>query len=450
MEDVVVISNTFIVRSDQYDDVSVSNRVKIHLTPWDFLFFRSDYPQRGLIFPQPDPGSDIISQLKSSLSSTLTIFYPFAGRLVKIHNEDDDTASFYIDCDNSGVIFVHASAKSISVSDVLAPSDGNVPEFLSGFFPSNGVKCCDGISEPLMAFQVTELKDGLFIGFGYNHLVADGSSFWSFFNTWSQICSKGFHRKNHPPLLLRRWFLDGVDYPIRIPISETVSPIKIVSLSLPDLQEKIFRFTSQNISDLKSKANEGVNSDDRKISSLQAISAHMWRSIIRNSDLNPEEEIHCKLLMDMRRRLNPPLEKECFGNVVGFVTATTTVKEIVSNGLGWAALQINKSVGSETNGELRAFAENWVKKRKIEKHEVVSSNTIVVGSSPWFDVYGNDFGWGKPIAVRGGPGNTRNAKLIVYPAAIQQGNIDIQTSLSSHVFDKLLSDSEFLKHVSAV
>ncbi|ESQ31199.1 hypothetical protein EUTSA_v10004238mg [Eutrema salsugineum] len=438
MADVVVISES-IIRPDE-----VSDRVKIHLTPWDLFFLGSEYPQRGLLFPQPDPETQIISQLKSSLAAALKIFYPFAGRLTKIKNEDE-TVSFCIDCDGSGVKFVHASAKTVSVSDVLEPAGGNVPDFLDRFFPANGVKSCEGISESLIAFQVTKLKDGVFIGFGYNHMVADGSSFWNFFNTWSQICSTG---KNFSPLLLRGWFLDGIEYPIRIPISETVSsPIRVVPSSL--LQEKVFRFTSRNISELKSKANGEVSPDDRKISSLQAISAHMWRSIIKNSDLNPEEVIHCKLLMDMRRRLNPPLEKECFGNVVGFATATTTAGEMLSNGLGWAALQINKTVGSQTNEEFRVFAENWVKKPIIPNHVAVSSNSIIVASSPWFNVFGNDFGWGKPIAVRAGPGNTSDGKLIVYPG-IDQGNIEIQTCLSSHVLEKLSTDAEFLKHVCVV
>ncbi|CAA7056874.1 unnamed protein product [Microthlaspi erraticum] len=445
MAEFLVISES-IVRPESYDEGS--GRVKIHLTPWDLFFLRSEYPQRGLLFPQPDPETDFIARLESSLSLALKVFYPFAGRLLKTDNDEDSTASFCVDCDGSGVKFVHASAKAVSVSDVLEPEGGNVPGFIRSFFPANGVRSSEGISESLIAFQVTELKDGVFIGFGYNHMIADGSSFWSFFNTWSDICSTGFDRKNFPPLLLRGWFLDGIDYPIRVPISETVSPVRIVNSSSPDLQEKVFRFTSRNISELKSKANGEVSSDDRKISSLQAISAHMWRSIIRNSDLKPEQGIHCKLLMDMRRRLNPPLEKECFGNVVGFATATTTAGEMLNNGLGWAGLQINKAVGSQTNEEFREFAEDWVKKPKIP-HNVAVSNSIVVASSPWFNVYGNDFGWGKPIAVRAGPGNTSDGKLIVYPG-VEEGNIEIQTCLSPRVLEKLSNDAEFLKHACVV
>ncbi|CAN6802792.1 unnamed protein product [Brassica oleracea var. botrytis] len=441
MADIVMISET-IVRPESYDEDG-SNRVKIHLTPWDLFFLRTEYAQRALIFPQPDPETHVISQLKSSLSVALKIFYPLAGRLVKIHNEDDETGSFFIDCDGSGVKFVHATAPAVSVSDVLEPDNDHWTEF----FPANGVKSWQGVSESLLAIQITELKDGVFIGYGVNHMVVDGTSFWSFFKTWTEICSA---RKMFPPLSLRGWFLDGIiDYPIRVPFSETVSPL--VSSSLPpNLQKNIFHFTSRNISELKAKTNDevGGSDEDLKISSFQVVLAHMWRSIIKNSGLSPEELIQCKLAMDLRRRLNPPLEKECFGNMVGLATTTTTAGEMLNNGLGWAALQLNKTVRSQTNEEFKRFAENWVKNPKIPNGLMVN-NSLVVASSPRFNVFGNDFGWGKPIAVRAGPGIAGHGKILVYPGT-DEGSMEIHTSLWSHVLEKLLADEEFLQHVVCV
>lgn len=34
---------------------------------------------------------------------------------------------------------------------------------------------------------------------------------------------------------------------------------------------------------------------------------------------------------------------------------------------------------------------------------LVVNNSVLVASSPRFNMFGNDFGWGKPIAVRDGP-----------------------------------------------
>jgi hypothetical protein len=40
---------------------------------------------------------------------------------------------------------------------------------------------------------------------------------------------------------------------------------------------------------------------------------------------------------------------------------------------------------------------------------------IVVAASPRFDVYGNDFGRGTPVAVRSGAGNKMDGVVTVYP-----------------------------------
>ncbi|XP_010544154.1 PREDICTED: uncharacterized acetyltransferase At3g50280-like [Tarenaya hassleriana] len=446
MGDFVVISSS-VVRPKNRNQ---TKREKIHLTPWDLSLLNADYAQRGLLFLKPNdsvPESDIVSSLRSSLSLALSAFFPFSGRLLRSENHDDNTVSFLIDCDFSGAKFVHAAAKTVSVSDLI-PSTGFVPSF---FFPANGTKNCDGVSERLLAVQVTELKDGVFLGFGYNHLVADGTSFWQFFKTWSEICSKGSDSDlaiNPPVLRLKGWFPDGIDYPIRIPLSETQVPTceeGSVS-SLETIQEKIFRFTKTNISNLKAKANEEIGSEYPKISSLQAIVGHIWHSIIKHGDLNNEEHTHCRVAVDMRSRLNPPLEPECFGNVVLIGVATSTVGDLLVNGFGWAALQVNKMVGSQTGENLRAFAESWVKNVKIPKLVVGSKssrNSLLVASSPRFDVYGYDFGWGKPVAIRSGPGNISSGKLVMYRGT-EEGSIDVHAWLSSDLLTNLLNDVDFM------
>ncbi|KNA06369.1 hypothetical protein SOVF_181650, partial [Spinacia oleracea] len=45
----------------------------------------------------------------------------------------------------------------------------------------------DGHTRPLLSIQVTELLDGVFIGFTMNHSIADGISLWHFISTLSEI-----------------------------------------------------------------------------------------------------------------------------------------------------------------------------------------------------------------------------------------------------------------------
>ncbi|KAJ0230456.1 Uncharacterized protein HA466_0308090 [Hirschfeldia incana] len=401
---------------------------------------------------QPNPDFHLISRLKASLSLALEIYFPFAGRLAKVENLED-TVAFFIDCNDTGARFHHAEAKTVSVSNLLQP-DGSVPDFMKQLFPADDFKNCDGVTEPLLVIQVTEMKDGVFVGYCYNHLVADGVSMWGFINTWSKICSSG-SSSVHKPLVLKRWFLEGIGYPIHIPVSEAERPpppSRELSSMVPVTKDRVFHFTKKNISDLKAKANNEVASCDITISSLQAVTAHMWRSIIRHSGLSGEGETHFKVVVDVRRRINPPLEKDCFGNMIYIQSPTVTVEELLDRGLGWAALQISKLVSSQTNEKCHKFAEGWVKNVKNLKTGVGSrmvGDSVLVGSSPRFKVYNNDFGWGKPIAVRAGPGNNINGKLVLFPGT-DVGSIDVQTTLWSGVLGNLLADVEFLEHVTTM
>ncbi|XP_019085730.1 PREDICTED: uncharacterized acetyltransferase At3g50280 [Camelina sativa] len=422
---------------------------KIHLTPFDLNLLYVNYTQRGILFPKPDPETHFISRLKTSLSSALDIYFPFAGRLSKVENHEDDTVSFHIDCNGCGASFIHAVAESVTVSDLLPP-DGSVPDFFKLLYPMNGVKSIDGVSEPLLALQVTEMIDGVFIGFGYNHMVADGASIWNFFSTWSKICSNNGQRENlDQPLALKGWFLDAMDYPIHIPVSETETPPLPSREVSPTFTERVFHFTKRNISHLKAKVNCEIGSSDHIVSSLQAVSAHMWRSIIRHSGVNREEKTRCVVAVDLRQRLNPPLVKECFGHVIYNALATTTVGELQDHGLGWAFLQINNMLRSLTNEDYTTYADDWVREMKIQKLGLGSKMTrdsVIVSSSPRFEVYDCDFGWGKPIAVRAGPSNMFSGKLVLF-RGIEEGSIDIHAFLLSDILVKLLADVEFLANL---
>ncbi|GLT67439.1 hypothetical protein SLA2020_397500 [Shorea laevis] len=190
---------------------------RIELTPWDLQLLLADHIQKGLLFLKPTPSQEnklkpsLIDHLKTSLSRTLDIFYPLAGRLVMVEN-DDKTASFFVDCKNlNGAQFVHAVADGITVADILEPV--YVPDIVNSFFSMNRVLNCEGVSKPLVAVQVTELVDGIFIGCTLNHTVADGTSFWRFFNTWSGI-SRGSESDPKSlglgPPVIGSGFLDGI------------------------------------------------------------------------------------------------------------------------------------------------------------------------------------------------------------------------------------------------
>ncbi|CAH8335595.1 unnamed protein product [Eruca vesicaria subsp. sativa] len=437
-EDLVVISRSIVIPKNAKKSSSLKK--KIHLFPWDLSRLRFGYLQRGLLFPKPDLKINLLlSKLQTSLSVTLDRFYPLAGRLVKVANNEDDTVSFYINPDGSGVEFIHAVSRKTKVSDILRLSFSSVPSSFSSFFPATGIKNCNGVSRSLLMVQVTEMKDGIFIGFGYNSTVADGESIWKFFNAWSEICSKGLGSEAlQSRLQLKGWFFDEIDYPIRITDPEGKTASNGASTSL--LQELMFHVTKENSLKLEAKVN------DERVSSFEAVLGHIWCLLAKHSGMSREEETHCRLPINMRGRLNPPLEEECFGNVSQTGIAKVTVGELLDNGLSWAAGKINEMERSQTFENAKAVAEKWVRDVRIPVS--VGSKDLVVTSSHRFDVYGNDFGWGKPIAARAGPPYV-NGRLVVFQG-VEEGSLDFQICLLPQVVEKLSEDVDFKEFVSIV
>ena len=76
-----------------------------------------------------------------------------------------------------------------------------------------------------------------------------------------------------------------------------------------------------------------------------------------------------------------------------------------------------------------------------------SNNVIGTSGSPRFDIYGNDFGWGKPVAVRSGTANKASEKLTVFAGA-EEGSIDIEFFSGFEILEALRKDPDFMEFAS--
>ncbi|KAH7658060.1 Transferase protein [Dioscorea alata] len=424
---------------------------KCHLTPWDLAMLSPQYIQKGHLFTNLPPTfsiDDIISNLKTSLSSTLHHFYPLAGRLATQHEVDNDgniTGTFvFIDCNNEGAEFVHADAQSISVEDVLAPFS-DVPAFVQSFFPYDGATNHDGHCIPLVAVQLTVLADGVFLGCSFNHAVGDGTSFWHFFTTWAEICrSKNVNVFPSRPPIHDRCFLEGAKPPLKLPFTHESQFIE--RHYPPPLREKMFHFSSEAIAKLKAKANKECGTD--KISSFQSLSALMWRCITRARRFPAEQVTSCRVAIQNRARLQPSQSPNYFGNSIYSLRITATAGELLENDFGWAAWVIHEGVVSHTNDAIRGMVKRWVEAPVVYKLSMFDNFSVVMGSSPRFDMYGCDFGWGKAVALRSGSANKSDGKVSSYPGWEGGGSVDLEVCLPAKSMATLEADPEFLAAVS--
>ncbi|KAE8735875.1 HXXXD-type acyl-transferase family protein [Hibiscus syriacus] len=411
---------------------------RIELTPWDLKHLLVSYIQEGVLFHKPKPKADepqnaIIHHLKTSLSRTLHFFPPLAGRLATLKH-DDQTTSFFIDCNNAGALFVHAIAEQLQVSDLLEPV--YVPEIIDAFFQFDGVKNIEGTSKPLLAVQVTELADGISIGCSINHSVVDGCSFWHFFNSWSEI-SRGFDYLSKLPLF-NRPVIDDIDYPIRIPLKQ--EQIQEHSFQPDNLKLRVFYFTKQRIVRIKGKVNAEMKTN--KISSLQALLSLFWQSIVRNRQSDPKQETMIFLVIGVRQKLQQVAE-EYFGNAIQGAMVSLKVGELVGKGFGNAAWEINQIVGNQSEENLRKCFKSWVNRPLLFQGGAMMNNALLIANSPRFDIYGNDFGWGRPIAVNLGA-EFKIDGLLTVSTGVEQGDIEIRVCLSVETFQAMENDEHFI------
>ncbi|RZC94022.1 hypothetical protein C5167_016714 [Papaver somniferum] len=441
---------------------------KIHLSPWDLKSLVRPYMQRGLLFANPkqrkQDAEKIITQLKTSLSCALDHFYPLAGRIATTAH-DDNTVSFFIDCKPAGAEFVHASA-DVTIAEIMDST--HVPRIVQhSFFTLNDVVNYDGRSKPLLSIQVTELIDGFFVGCSINHTVCDGKSFWLFFNSWCEISRRGSSAGDQHisclPIFDRSCLMNNMekDLPIRFPLS-TVESWQGYKYIPPPLDERVFIFTEENIAKLKAKANSNItafalnqtakeDADHKKviISSLQAVLAHVWVAVTRARCLDPNEVTVYYLAIGATGRLNPPLPKLFFGNSSMGEAATAKVSELLEvGGFELGASLLNAVVRSFDDAKIRSFGKSWMKKPEVNKMDYyLSNNSLQTGGSPRFNMFGNDFGCGEPIAVRSGSANKCDGKITSTPGPVS-GSIGIEACLSAKTLKALENDTEFMRYIT--
>ncbi|XP_006342478.1 uncharacterized acetyltransferase At3g50280-like [Solanum tuberosum] len=454
MEEIQIIS-TCLVRASSNSNNGGNKHISqnIEMTPWDLQFLLVETIQKGLLFKKPTPQQQnnlvkslnslsLVDHLKASLARTLDFFPPLVGRYSTTKNPNDNTiTSFSITCNNSGAEFTHAIAPELTVKEILESC--YVPTIVHSLFPLNKVRNMQCVTKPLLGVQVTELVDGYFIGCTMSHSLGDGTCFWHFFNSWSEI-TRGFELISQFPAL-ERWFPQNINPPIYFPL-ELVDEKLYECIDMPILKERIFHLSKENVCKLKAKANSEM--DTKSISSLQAFLAHLWRSVTRCNCVNANEEVTLNIIVGTRTRLNPPLPQEYWGNAVILKSIKVKAGELLENQLGFSALQINKVVVSQNYEEVIDSYKGWVEKPVMfSKKLLLMANKLSISSSPKFSVYSCDFGWGKPVGVRSGMANKGDGKVTLFPG-VEEGSVDIEVCLLTSTLLAMENDEEFMEFVT--
>ncbi|KDP22246.1 hypothetical protein JCGZ_26077 [Jatropha curcas] len=415
-------------------------RRECQLITFDLPYLAFYYNQKFLLYKgSNDSFADMVGKLKDGLGVVLEDFHQLAG---KIGKDEDGVFRVEYDDDMEGVELVEAIAEGTSVEDLTA-EDGTTT--LKDFIPYNGILNLEGLHRPLLAVQLTKLKDGLAIGCAFNHAILDGTSTWHFMSSWAEICN-GSHSISVTPFLERT---KTRNTRVKLDLSLPPDPLSIsngdAKSAVPELREKVFKFSESTIDKIKSTVNANPPSDGLKpYSTFQSLAAHIWRHVSHARELKPEDFTVFTVFADCRKRVDPAMPDNYFGNLIQAIFTATAVGLLSMNPPEFGASVIQNAIEAHNAKAIDERNKEWESSPKIFQFKDAGVNCVAVGSSPRFRVYEVDFGWGKPESVRSGSNNRFDGMVYLYQGKSGGRSIDVEITLEAGAMERLEKDKDFL------
>lgn len=400
------------------------------------LFWRDFHYNRRLLFyslPFVHQSSSI-DTLKSSLSNVLVHFFPAAGRLALVDGRT------FIYCNDQGVEFVEAAVDA--TLDQLHASNFQPGPLFNKLVPWETHELSNIYSIPLLSIQVTRFScGGLAVGYAHSHVLADGHSMWHFMNSWAECARK--ETVSIQPLHMRAAL--KVDNPsedeafLDFPPADSSAEGQVgAAMPIEPLVERVFHFTPQMINKLKQEAT--LHDLESRFSTYEVLCAHMWKRITKARELEASTLVRLGIIANMRNRITPELPYGYFGNAVFFCSVFATAGEVGEEELGKTATRVNGGVNSCNEAKMRGMMQ-WLELHDNTFGSMLQNKapSVKAASSPRFAVYGVDFGWGKPVAVRAGKVKG-DGEMVLFPGREEEGGVVMCLPLNSFSMTRLLND----------
>uniref|UniRef100_A0ACD5VDC2 Uncharacterized protein n=1 Tax=Avena sativa TaxID=4498 RepID=A0ACD5VDC2_AVESA len=366
------------------------------------VFWLNSPPVERVFFYHLTPGAAdditaILSNLKSSLSQALGVFYPLAGRLRLTPGTDDRYELHYHPGD--GVTFTVAEYDA-DVNELSKDEPREVAKILP-LVPPLPV----GLG-PVLAVQATVLRGGrgLAVGLALHHAACDGASSTRFLHTWAAAVGTGTGVP--PPPVIDRTLVDdpsGGRPMYDLPSTDEMEYIKMAD----DQLVATFTLSKEDIQRVKDAVVAAAGATPPKCTSLVATFGFIWSCYQRarddaESNCDGESETYFLLPIDQRSRMKPdPIPDEYFGNCVGAAMHGAPKNQLAAAGADGilagctaVAAAIERAVGEHGSPEKMVL---W--RGRIREAGASGGGVLSVAGSPRFRVYDVDFGFGRPTKV---------------------------------------------------
>nr|CAD1820979.1 unnamed protein product [Ananas comosus var. bracteatus] len=269
--------------------------------------------------------------------------------------------------------------------------------------PSSGDDDGDG-SIPLAAVQVTVFPSrGICVGLSVHHVACDDSSSMHFVRSWAAACQLG---GAEPPATAPPFYDRSVIADPNGLCSKTLAEMRQLAANgppppppeKPPLLIASFSLGRDWIEQLKQRVTAKAAENGLAIhsSTFVAACAFAWICLIKSQRGSANKKsAHLLFSVECRSRLNPPIPEEYFGNCLRPCFVEAKMADLVEkDGVLAAAMAIGRAIKGLENGVLEG-AEGWMQKIL----SILPEGPMSVAGSPRFQVYGTDFGWGRPKKV---------------------------------------------------
>ncbi|KAL8089043.1 hypothetical protein AgCh_038707 [Apium graveolens] len=334
-----------------------------------------------MLYPKTDINTDDITNiLKKSLSETLTLYYPFAGR---------PGSKGVIECNDNGVEFFVARV-NCKLSEILEKTE---PQTIDMFYPE-GVLWNESYKGSLLVVQVTFLNCGaVAISNCLLHKIADGGTVASFLWDWASLARNSGLNVPSPHFISK-----SLVPPSDPPIVREITKIE----KLDDCVTRRFIFDASKLAHLKAMLTKlGVSNPSR----VELVGAIIYKCFMTaNFKAMGESSRPCLVIqpVNLRPRTVPPVPANSVGNFSWFSTVMVKnekEKELHSlvTAMKTGMAQFNDRFGkNKTSNECYAMICDMMK--HMMNKSMSDECNVYKGTSlcrfPFDDI---DFGWGKPV-----------------------------------------------------
>ncbi|KAK1319176.1 BAHD acyltransferase [Acorus calamus] len=385
----------------------------------------------------PNGTAEISDRLRSSLSDTLTRFYPLAGRIKKCPSSD----KIYVECNDEGVEFTTSRVEH-DLDSFLA--DPPIMQ-LGQLFPMGG-SSFSSYDRPLLSVQFNEFTPGggCALGVTMSHKLADGTSFMEFLKAWADVTrGRGVHACPK--------FESAALFPPR----DVLPEIQITPAAQSTARLLIRARQLETLRDSPAYAQERARTPTR----VEAVIALLWRCAMRAAvgearARRPEGLVP----VNLRPRMRPQLTEDYFGNLFAVVYPSGGERVGEEHEQGFLEGRLREAISGlngATHEELMAAAA--VAAERAVKAAAERAVAIAAGAeeverymfTSWcrFPFYETDFGWGEPAWVAVPPFDLKN--WFVLMSARGGDGVEVWAGLEEAEMEGFAKDLELLALTSS-